>query len=185
MYSKLIPATVIAALLATGGAVIATAQTAPAEGTTTAPSAEAPATDAGSVERTGFFEGRGHDGGRGGHSGHHGGDIVRGFLSQADSDADGAVSQAEVDAFRAAQVGAADVSGEGNLSLEEFETVYAQLIRSQMVDAFQNLDEDGDASITPAELDAQLSGVVEQMDQDGDGALSPTDRPDGGRGHRD
>ena len=189
MNRKIIPAVTLAAMLAASGAVIVSAQTAPTADETTAPAAEAPAADAtptneGLLERTGFFGGRGGDekhGGRGHGGGHGGGDIVRGSLSQADTDADGAVTQAEIDAFRTARVGAADASGEGNLSLEEFETVYAQLIRSQMVDAFQNLDEDGDASVTPAELDARLNGLVEQMDRDGDGALSPTE----GRGGRD
>jgi len=185
MYSKFIPALTLAAMLAAGGAVIVSAQTAPTNGTTTAPATEAPAAEApaapeAAVERTGFFGGRGHGEGHGGRGG-HGGDILRGVLSQADADANGAVTQAEIDAFRDAQVGAADASGEGDLTLEEFETVYVELIRSQMIDAFQDLDEDGDASVTPAELDARLSGVVEQMDRDGDGALSPADGR-GGRG---
>jgi len=189
MNRKIIPAVTLAAMLAASGAAIVSAQTATTDETTTAQAVEAPATEAviaadNQVARTGFFGGRGGDEGRGGHGGrgnHGGGDIVRGILSQADADANGAVTQAEVDAFRAAQVEAADTSGEGNLSLDEFETVYVELIRSQMVDAFQNLDEDGDASVTPAELDARLNGLVEQMDQDGDGALSPAD----GRGGRD
>ena len=181
MNSKLISAAVLAAMFAASGAVIVSAQT-----MTTAPAAETPVADATPAGespgvRAGFFEGRGHEGGRGGHGGPGSGGIVRGVLSQADADADGAVTQAEVDAFRAAQVGAADVSGEGDLSLGEFETVYLQLIRSQIVDAYQDLDEDGDASVTAAELDARLNGVVEQMDRDGDGALGPADGR-GGRG---
>lgn len=189
MNSKLIPAAVLVAMFAASGAAVVSAQTAPTADETTAPVPETPAADAtpaaeGLLERTGFLGGRGDDEGRGerghggGHGGHGGGDLVRGILSGADADADGAVTQTEIDAFRAAQVGTADVSGEGDLSLEEFKTVYLELIRSQMVDAFQDLDEDGDASITPVELDARLNGVVEQMDRDGDGALSPADGRD-------
>ena len=182
MNSKIISAVTLATLLAASAGIVASAQTAPAEGTTTAPAVvEAQATDAtpqadDAAVRTGVVDDRDHDGARDGRGGHgKGGDIVRGILSQADADADGSVTQAEIDALRATLVGSADVSGEGDLSLDEFQTVYLQLVRPQMVDAFQNLDEDGDATVTAAELDTRLNGLVEHMDQDGDGALSSTD----------
>lgn len=177
MTSKIIPALTLAAMLAASGAVVVSAQAAPTGDTV----AEA---DRGQVERAGFFGfgGRGHHEGHGSRGGH--GDILRGVLSQADADGDGAVTQAEIDALRASLVGAADASGEGDLSLEEFQAVYLQLVRPQMVDVFQDLDADGDGAVRPAELDARLSGVVERMDQDGDGALSSEDRPEGGRGRR-
>lgn len=177
MPSKFIPALTLAAMLAASGAVIVSAQTAPTDGAAApeAPVAPAPGNEAPAAR--GGFMGLGGHGGRGGPGG---GDLLRGVLTQADADADGAVTQEEVDAARASLVGGADASGEGDLSLKEFETVYLQLVRAQMVDAFQDLDEDGDAQVTAAELDTRLSGVVARMDQDGDGALSQADRPQRG-----
>jgi Ca2+-binding EF-hand superfamily protein len=88
------------------------------------------------------------------------------------------VTQAEIDTFRAAQLSAADTSGDGSVSLDEFATVYFARIRPQMVDAFQACDDDGDGAITSAELEARFANVVSRLDRDGDGALSLQDRGD-------
>lgn len=94
------------------------------------------------------------------------------LFSQIDTDGDGRITQAEIDAFRSARVGAADASGDGALSLDEFDTLYRELTRRQMVRAFQNLDTDGDGTISPAEMDARFGRLAERMDRNGDGALS-------------
>jgi hypothetical protein len=174
--SKFLPIVALVMGLTGAGAMIATAQNlapaAPDAATTEAPVVQAAVR--GDHSRHGDRDGRG--GGEG-----HRGDMFRAVMTAADADGNGALTQAEIDAFRAAQIGAADTSGEGALSLEEFETLYTQFVRNQMVDAFQNLDDDGDGAITPAELDTRLNGVVERMDSNGDGAISPADR----RGHDD
>ena len=126
---------------------------------------------------------RGHGGhgprgmtGRGG----PGGMMTMRLFEEVDADGDGAVTQAEIDAYRTAQVGGADADGDGSLSLDEFQTLWLDQMRPRMVDAFQNLDEDGDGRITEAELDDRFGRVVARLDRNGDGALSPADR--GGRG---
>lgn len=102
--------------------------------------------------------------------------MMRQIMEQVDANGDRAVTQEEIDTYRAARVAEADVSGDGNLSLEEFETAYAQMTRMRMVDAFQELDQDGDGQITQAEMDSRFGGVVERMDRNGDGKLSREDR---------
>jgi hypothetical protein len=114
----------------------------------------------------------GDHGGR--HGGHGGRDLFRGLFDEID--ADGSVTEAEVAAFRTAQLQAADANGDGNVSLDEFATVYFARIRPQMVDAFQAFDDDGDGAIAAAELEARFDGLVSRLDRNDDGVLSPDDR---------
>ena len=126
---------------------------------------------------------RGERDGRGGgrHGGRGGPDVIAGLFEQADADGDGAITQAEIDAFRAAEVARADAGGDGGLDIAEFETLYREYTRPAMVDVFQDLDENGDGTVDAAEMDARFGDVVERLDRDGDDALSVEDR---GRGRR-
>jgi hypothetical protein len=175
--SRFLPIAALALGLTAAGAMLATAQS-----TTPDPAAPGASSET-SVQPVEFRHGGGP-----GFGGRDGGGLMRAIFAQVDADGNGAITQAEVDAFRTAQVAAADASGDGNLSLDEFATVYAQIMRPQMVDAFQALDEDGDGAVTAAEMDARFGSVVAEMDRNGDGALSPDDRPKrgdrGGRGNR-
>jgi Ca2+-binding EF-hand superfamily protein len=114
---------------------------------------------------------RGHQGGK-----HGGGKMMRALLDKADANDDGAVTQEEVDSYRAAKLAEVDASGDGALSIEEFDTLYREMTRSRMVDMFQKLDADGDGVITADEMDARAANIVERMDRDGDGVLSIKDR---------
>ena len=119
-------------------------------------------------------------GGRGAHhdgfGGRHGGELMMGLFDEVDADGDGAVTQAEIDTYRDARVGAVDASGDGALDIDEFDTLYRELTRSRVVDAFQRLDEDGDGAITSEELDVRFGSIVERLDRNDDGALSVEDR---------
>ncbi|WP_299788505.1 EF-hand domain-containing protein [uncultured Marivita sp.] len=167
--SKALPIGFLVLALAGTGAMVATAQTAPVA--PDALSADAQMTRA---DMRGDRDGRGgRDGHRGGHrGGGFGGEMFRTVFDAADADGDGSVTQAEIDAYRAAQIGAVDASGDGALSIEEFDELYRSFTRSRMVDAFQSLDSDGDGQIAPEELDTRIARMVERLDRDGDGALT-------------
>ena len=135
---KALPILFAAALAVAAGAVVATAQST----TTDTPTAAALATE--EVVKADFRSG--DNDGHGGHGGRDG--MMMQILLQADSDGNGSVTQAEIDAFRTAQVTGADTNSDGALTIEEFDTVYRVLTRSGMVDAFQALDEDGDGTVT-------------------------------------
>lgn len=165
--SSYLPATFLLAALVLSGAVIANAQ-------------DALPGDTATLTQADF---RGEHGPRGDHGpgGARGmGGMFRQIMAEVDADGDGAITQAEIDAYRTAQVTAADASGDGAISLSEFETIFAMATRDRMVDAFQELDADGDGTVTTAEMDTRFGGIVDRMDRNGDGALSADDR--GGRG---
>lgn len=117
---------------------------------------------------------------RGGHGGHG---MMRQIMAKADANGDGAVTQDEIDTFRASLVEDADVSGDGNLSLDEFQAIHMELMRERMVDMFQRLDADGDGAVTQAEMDDHFGNIVARMDRNDDGQLDRDDRR-GGKGKK-
>ncbi|MEM7547716.1 MAG: EF-hand domain-containing protein [Pseudomonadota bacterium] len=127
------------------------------------PSAGAEITRADHREKRGGRHGRSHRGG---------GEILRNIFDAADTDNDGAVTQAEIDAYRAARLAEVDISGDGALSIAEFDTLYRDLTRPRMVDAFQKIDANGDGQIAPDEIDRSVARLVERLDRDGDGELT-------------
>ena len=134
-YGKF-PLTLATAALIAVGAVVATAQdtSAPAASATTdvqptkAEYRDGAHKKGGKHHRAGLFGGRG------------GGEMMQDIFAEIDVDGDGAVTQAEIDTYRAAKVSQADTSGDGALSLDEFDVIYREMTRTRMVDAFQRLD---------------------------------------------
>ncbi|MGR3592049.1 MAG: EF-hand domain-containing protein [Limimaricola soesokkakensis] len=166
----LLPAAFLVTALLGAGAAIATAQSQPAAETPESATTQTP-------ERPGVIERiRAGFGGKGGHR-HHGRPVMlQQIIEQADTNEDGALTRAEIDAFRAAQVESADASGDGALEIAEFETLYNAFTRERMVDAFQALDADGDGRISEEEMESRIDRLVSRLDRDGDGAIGPADR---------
>lgn len=104
--------------------------------------------------------------------------IAADLMEQFDTDGDGVVTQAEIDAVRAGELEEYDANGDGQLSLEEYQAYWLARMYERMVDAFQRLDANGDGQVTTAEFNEGLANIVVRLDQDGDGALGPTDRPE-------
>lgn len=100
-----------------------------------------------------------------GHRGHLG--LSQQFFKQIDADADGTITQQELDTFRAAKVKAADTNKDGALSLKEFEPVYQEMTRTRMVRAFQHLDSNGDSVISKQEMDDRFGNKMQRMDKKG------------------
>jgi hypothetical protein len=135
----------------------------------------------------------GEYGGMGHHSGRHGArgmgrgmgrHMGRGFESlfeAYDSDGNGRLTQAEVDAARTDRLAAFDKDGDRKLTLKEYEALWLDAMRERMVDRFQDLDNDGDAAVTAEEFAAPYAGLVARRDRNGDGEISRDDF--GPRGH--
>jgi hypothetical protein len=127
--------------------------------------------------------------------GHHGGPfhmIADEMLGSIDTNADGALSQEEINAAVASRYAAFDANKDGKLSLDEFQALWADLTRPIAVRAFQFLDPNGDGAVEKAEVDKRFGSLVARLDRNNDAKLSPEDRPhdrpwrhDGQDGHTD
>lgn len=116
-----------------------------------------------------------------------------------DTNGDGAVTQAELDALRESRFAEFDANGDGSVTLEEF-TARAQVRSAERATAmFERLDADGDGVLSRDVLETQGRGrgdrgnIIARLDTDGDGAVSKEEfeamkarRADmrEGRGHR-
>lgn len=103
------------------------------------------------------------------------------LLREVDTDHDGRVTQAEIDAAVNARFARFDADGNGRLSMDEFNALWADITRPAAVRTFQFLDPNGDGSVEKVEVDERFGRLVQRFDRNGDGALSMQDR--GGR-HR-
>lgn len=132
------------------------------------------------ADRDGGMQGWGRDGGkpgwhqshRGGkHGWHHGrrGNMARMFMERFDTDGDGKVTQAEIDAKVEATFASADANGDGKVTLDEFKVAYQTEFSERRVRAFQRLDRDGDGKISEDEYNRRMERMISRMEQrDGD-----------------
>lgn len=108
------------------------------------------------------------------------------LMETFDTDGNGVVTQAEIDAVRAGELAEYDANGDGQLNLEEYTAYWTAKMFERIVDAFQEFDANGDGNVTTEEWNAGIGNIVARLDQDGDAALGPTDVPqhpaDGQRG---
>lgn len=122
-----------------------------------------------------------HMGWRGGRhgEGHHGGrrgESMRALFERYDANGDGALTQAELDEGRAAQITQFDANGDGQVDLAEYRALWTDAMSLRIVRAFQRHDRDGDGQVTVEEFQRRYADLVERRDRDGDGALSREDR---------
>ncbi|WP_241699795.1 EF-hand domain-containing protein [Tabrizicola fusiformis] len=101
-----------------------------------------------------------------------------GMFALMDTDKDGKVTQAEIDAFKAARFAEADTDKDGKLSpaellvmREKAETARREAMAKAMV---ARIDTDKDGLVSAAELAAAGpgKGMIDRLDSDGDGAVS-------------
>ena len=123
----------------------------------------------GALVATAQADGWGH------HNRGHGG-FMRMFWERYDTNQDGKITQAEIDANRTEWHGKFDADKNGTLTLKEFEALWLEANRQRMIREYQRFDKDGDAALTLDEYKKPLSRFVENHDRNGDGALSKDDR---------
>lgn len=98
-----------------------------------------------------------------------------------DADKDGKLTQAEIDAFRAARFAAADANGDGALDKDELAALRLQEMQAragdQAVKMLERMDADGDGKLSAAEMPGEGAGgrLFAQADADKDGAISKTE----------
>jgi hypothetical protein len=113
------------------------------------------------------------------HHGWHG----RTLFERYDGNDDSKLTQDEVDAALARELGRFDADGDGMLALAEYEPLWLERMREEMVDRFQALDRDGDAKVTREEYTERTVRLVERLDANGDGELTSEELRGWMRGH--
>lgn len=106
---------------------------------------------------------------------HHGGQMEN-FMETYDANADGSVTQEEINAFRSERLAEFDADGNGSLNLEEYQALWLDAYRDRMVDNFQRHDDDGDGSVTVAEFGEEQARLVQKMDRNDDGVINAEDK---------
>jgi hypothetical protein len=95
-----------------------------------------------------------------------------------DADKDGQVTEAEVEAFKAAQFAKIDANSDGKVTTEElvaFHEAQEAARKTEMAGKMiERMDTDADGALTAEELAAgpQPKSLFERLDADGDGAVS-------------
>lgn len=127
----------------------------------------------------------GHRFGKMGGFGGHRGQAVQQMFKQFDTNRDGTITTAEIDARIAMTLSDNDGDKDGTLNLAEFEDVWMAYTRFKMVDMFQRIDEDGDGQITEAELTEKKTAMLDRADRDGDGQITKSELRFGHHRHHD
>jgi Ca2+-binding EF-hand superfamily protein len=120
-----------------------------------------------------FAQGQGGGGGRG-QGGGFGGPL--GMYSRADTNSDGKVSLAELEASRAQQFARYDTDGNGSISFAELDAMAAQRPQMQSrIDALKAADANGDKALSPDEFKAAADAEFKKVDTNGDGFIDATE----------
>ena len=109
----------------------------------------------------------------GGRMKHH--DMMKEHIAAMDTNGDGEISEAEVEAHREAMFAAIDTDGNGTLSQEELvahhEAKKAERRARMQAEMFSRFDKDGSGAVTKDEFEDRPMMMFERFDDDGDGVI--------------
>jgi hypothetical protein len=113
------------------------------------------------------------------HGGRHGGGDAE-HMKAIDTNGDGDISTAEIEAFRTSMFNAADANKDGSLTLAEMnahhEAMEAQRKAERQSRMFASMDTDGNGAVSAAEFASKPMRGMERMDADGDGTVTEEER---------
>jgi len=105
------------------------------------------------------------------------------MLMPMDSDKDGSVSRAEIEAGTAAKAAEVDADKDGNITADEV-IAYREKQRLQRVaDEVKAMDSDGDGKVSVTEYEAAQVWRLARLDRDGNGTIDPEELMPGKRPH--
>lgn len=91
-----------------------------------------------------------------------------------DADKDGKVTQAEMDAFRAARFAEADADKDGLLNSDEMAAMHLKQMQARMPQMMARMDANNDGKLSPEEMPGAQRGprMFDMLDADNDGAVT-------------
>ncbi|WP_233356126.1 EF-hand domain-containing protein [Henriciella aquimarina] len=107
---------------------------------------------------------------------HHRGFGKGQMIEQLDTDGDGQITKAEVEAMKASKFEEADANGDGGLTMEELDA-YHEAQRQKRMEAmkqrmFERGDTNGDGVISLDEFEDRGAPMFERVDADDDGVIT-------------
>lgn len=95
-------------------------------------------------------------------------------FEEIDTDGNGEISQAEMQAQKAARFSAADTNGDGKLSPEEMQARAQSRMAKRMEKMIERLDTDGDGALSESELSQRgnRGDMFARLDSDESGGIS-------------
>lgn len=105
------------------------------------------------------------------------------MIERIDTDGDGAISRAEMEAHHAARFEAADTNNDGGISFEEMQAARERRAAEHAQRMFARMDANGDGVITPDEQGEREHDPFARLDADGDGLIT-ADELEGHKGPR-
>jgi uncharacterized membrane protein len=112
------------------------------------------------------------------------GDGPMAMFGEFDTDGNGSVTAAEIEAHRAARFAELDADGNGQVSRQEFMDHAAARAGERAGTMFDRLDADGDGTLSRDAIEARrgpgpdAARMIERFDADGDGAVSAEEMAD-------
>lgn len=99
--------------------------------------------------------------------GHHGD-----WFKKLDTDGNGSISQAELDAAGASHFKKIDANGDGYITAEEIQSARKKRREERAARFLKKKDTDGDGKLSQAEFTAHKGNLMKRADTDGDGEIS-------------
>ena len=122
----------------------------------------------------------------GGHGGHRGGGHGKMFMEKADTDGNGALSTAELNAFNLARAQEMDLNKDNSVTAEEMKAFREQQRAKRAAERMARLDANKDGKVSVQELADSRGQWLAKLDADNNGEVTVEEMKAGRhhRGHR-
>lgn len=118
--------------------------------------------------------------GGGGRGGEHGKEM----LAKVDTDGNGSLSKAEIDAFNLARAQEMDLNKDGSVTADEARTFHEQQRAKRQAERFAKMDTNKDGKVSVQEIADGRGDWLMRKDANGDGQVSPDEMHSGRHGWR-
>ena len=109
----------------------------------------------------------------------------RGMLMQMDTDKDGTITRAEMDAAAATRAAAIDADKDGTITVDEIEAYRERQRAERMAERLARMDRNGDGEVSVEEYQDAQTWRLARFDRNGDGTIERREMRHGRHGDRE